>query len=140
MAADGDGATIELINPNTNNSVASSWAASRLHGTPGYLNSSFTVVAEKPGSVIPTNFSISQNYPNPFNSTTVISYDVKEETRVVIKVYDLLGREIKTLTNAHHPSGEYSLIFTANGLASGLYFYSIDMEDFHEVKKMILIK
>ena len=55
---------------------------------------------------------------------------MKEETRVVIKVYDLLGREIETLTNADHHPGVYSLTFTANSLASGLYFYAVEIQDY----------
>jgi hypothetical protein len=130
----------EIMSSNADNSVAAFWASSNLHGTPGYVNSSFTVVAEKPDSVIPTIFSIAQNYPNPFNYTTTIDYNVMEATKVVIKVYDLLGREIETLTNANHQPGIYSLIFTANTLASGLYFYGIEMQDYLEVKKMMFIK
>jgi uncharacterized protein (DUF1501 family) len=88
-------------------------------------------------------FSLSQNYPNPFNPSTEISYTIKRESFVTIKIYDTSGREIQTLVNERKPSGVYKVIFDATGrkkLASGVYFYKLAADDYTDVKKMILVK
>ncbi|MDZ7261704.1 MAG: CotH kinase family protein, partial [candidate division KSB1 bacterium] len=78
-------------------------------------------VPEKNVSAI-TTFALHQNYPNPFNPVTTINYSVATPGWVTIKIYDCLGREIKTLVNANQSIGEHSVIFDATGLASGIYF------------------
>ncbi len=80
------------------------------------------------------------NYPNPFNPTTTINYTLPKDAKVLIKVYDILGREIETLVNDFKTAGKYSVNFNAGNLASGLYFYSITAGNFHQTKKMILTK
>ena len=86
------------------------------------------------------DFFLYQNYPNPFNPSTTMSYVVPKESFVTIKVYDLLGREIKTLINEEEPAGKYSVTFTAGNLSSGIYLYSITAGSFHQTKKMVLLK
>ncbi len=86
------------------------------------------------------NFTLSQNYPNPFNPLTVITYYIPKQTMVTINVTDELGREVKTLVNEIQPKGSYSAEFIGNGLASGIYYYSIEAGDFKQTKKMILVK
>jgi hypothetical protein len=137
---DGDGATLELKNPNVDNSIAGNWSYSRYHGTPGALNSSFSLLATRFGQSAPTGYSLAQNYPNPFNAATIISYSVMEEARVILKIYDVLGREIRTLVDAEHLPGEYEQQFFAGQLASGVYFYIINANNYREVKKMLLLK
>jgi hypothetical protein len=88
-------------------------------------------------------FSLSQNYPNPFNPATEITYSLKRESNVMIKIYDTSGREVQTLVNERKPSGTYKVIFDVTGkkhLASGVYFYKLTADDFSDVKKMILVK
>ncbi|HED37595.1 MAG TPA: T9SS type A sorting domain-containing protein [Ignavibacteria bacterium] len=80
------------------------------------------------------------NYPNPFNPSTNIQYQLKEGGFVSIRVYDYLGREVAVLVNKAQPSGRYSVTFNASDLSSGVYFYKIDTNNFHKVKKMILMK
>ena len=96
-------------------------------------------VDDKPEEVI-NNFSLSQNYPNPFNPTTSIEYQVSSSEKVSLKVYDILGREIKTLVNEVKSPGSYEVTFNASQLASGVYFYRLTAGDFVQTKKMILLR
>lgn len=86
------------------------------------------------------DFSLSQNYPNPFNPTTSIEYQVASSEMVSLKVYDVLGREIKTLINEQKAPGNYSIAFDASNLSSGVYFYILEAGDVRLSKKMMLIK
>ena len=147
--ADGEGKTLELFNPNRDNSVPENWHASLTeHGTPGSQNSVFTSVNEKK-LTIPETFVLKQNYPNPFNPATKIKYGIPsnvngERINVKLTVYDVLGREIITLVNEKQTSGNYEIIFDANsvgvGLPSGIYFYKLTAGTFGAVKKMVLMK
>ena len=93
---------------------------------------------------IPTEISMSQNYPNPFNPKTVISYQLPAASKVIIKVYDMLGNEMETLVNEEQPAGVYELNWDAasasGGLPSGIYFYRIQAGSFVETKKMLYLK
>lgn len=137
---DGGGPTLELKNPNFDNTIAGNWSYSVYYGTPGALNSSFSLLATRPAESQPFRYSLAQNYPNPFNAATTIRYTVMRESRVVLKVYDILGREIRTLVDTEHAPGEYEQQFLAGQLASGIYFYTLVTRDFHKVKKMMLLK
>ena len=90
--------------------------------------------------VIPTEYYLYQNYPNPFNPTTKIQYDIPTDTKVELKIYDILGREIKTLVNEFQMAGRYSVEFDASSLASGVYIYRISAKNFISAKKLILIR
>lgn len=92
------------------------------------------------GNTLLEDFSLSQNYPNPFKPNTKINFSVANLSRVSLKVYDILGREIITLVNEVKPAGQYEVNLNANDLASGVYFYQIKAGDFIQSKKMILIK
>ena len=87
-----------------------------------------------------TDFSLSQNYPNPFNPSTTINFRIPLSSKVTLKVYDILGREVATLVNENKPAGKYSIIFNSNNLASGVYFYNLRAGNFIESKKMMLLK
>jgi subtilisin-like proprotein convertase family protein len=90
---------------------------------------------------VPLNCSITQNYPNPFNSSTSISYSLVKQYDVKIIIYDVLGRELRTLINKRLSAGNYVLSFNANDIASGLYFYTMFLDgNQFESKKMVLIK
>lgn len=89
---------------------------------------------------IPLDFSLEQNYPNPFNPTTNIKFSVVKSSVVSIKVYDQLGREIATLVNEKKSPGTYQYLFNADGLSTGIYFYTLQTEKFSETRKMILLK
>ena len=85
-------------------------------------------------------FYLSQNYPNPFNPTTTISYSIKENGLVQLKVYDILGREVAELVNEKKPSGNYSVGFNAKNLSSGIYFYRLTSGNFSDTKELIIVK
>jgi hypothetical protein len=81
-----------------------------------------------------------QNYPNPFNPKTNIDYSISKNTFVSITVYDITGREVANLLNEFKTPGNYSVTFDGSNLTSGFYFYQIIAGDFHETKKMSLLK
>jgi para-nitrobenzyl esterase len=89
---------------------------------------------------LPHNFRLFQNYPNPFNPGTIIRFEIPEETFVTIKLYDLLGREIKTLINKDEKAGIYSYYFDGSELTTGIYFYKITAGKFSLTKKLLLLK
>ncbi len=88
----------------------------------------------------PYNYSLSQNFPNPFNHSTTIYYSIPELSNVVLKVYDVLGKEIVTLINKEMQTGVYEVEFDATNLPSGIYFYTLRAGVFRNTKKIMLIK
>jgi hypothetical protein len=89
---------------------------------------------------IPAEYALNQNYPNPFNPVTTISYGIPKAEFVTIKIYDILGREIRTLVNKEMNAGYYDIVFDAAKLASGVYFYRIEAGKFTRIKKLMLLK
>ncbi len=86
-------------------------------------------------------FTLFQNYPNPFNPSTRISYSLPNSGYVSLKVYDILGREIETIVNEFQKAGTYAAHFDASNLASGIYFYELQVgNEFVETKKMLLMR
>ncbi len=96
-------------------------------------------VADGPDG-IPTEFALLQNYPNPFNPSTTIRYDVPQRTHVTVKVYDVMGRQIAELVNGEHDPGAYTIVWDAQTVSSGAYFYRITAGDFTSVRKLVLMK
>jgi|GEM_PF-1163612 len=92
------------------------------------------------GSEIVKSYELGQNYPNPFNPTTIITYQIPKDGFVTVKVFDALGREIKTLVNDFKSQGKYSVNFDASSLSSGVYFYQLKAGDYTSIKKMVLLK
>lgn len=91
-------------------------------------------------SQVPYEFHLDQNYPNPFNPVTAINFGVAKDGDVDIAVYDILGREVKTLVHEFKMAGDYEVEFNAASYASGIYFYKIKAGDFVDTKKMVLVK
>ncbi len=91
-------------------------------------------------SSIVKEFNLSQNYPNPFNPTTKINFSIPNSDYVSLRVYDMLGREVKVLVNENLTAGEYQADFNAKGLSSGMYYYSLRAGEYVDVKKMVLVK
>lgn len=89
---------------------------------------------------VPPNFNLHQNYPNPFNPVTRINYEIPEAGFVVLKVFDVLGKEVITLVNSQQEAGNYLIEFNASNLPAGIYFYRINCNGFTDTKKMILVK
>ncbi len=96
-------------------------------------------------SYIPLEYSLSQNYPNPFNPVTQIRYTLPQLANVQLKIYDILGREVKTLVNAEQPAGVYRLEWNGTNnfgsqVSSGVYIYRIIAGKFVQTKKMMFLK
>jgi len=94
---------------------------------------------------MPTEFALKQNYPNPFNPSTQIQYALPSESRVVISIYDLTGRKVRTLVNEVQSAGHRSVMWNATNeigrqVSAGMYIYSIQAGDFIQNRKMVLMK
>ena len=89
---------------------------------------------------IPTEFLLSQNYPNPFNPTTTIKFSIPEASVVTLKIYNILGEEVKTLVDEYREIGNHTTQFDASSLSSGIYLYRMQTSSFVETKKMLLLK
>lgn len=89
---------------------------------------------------MPVEYRLTQNFPNPFNPSTKINYQIPEGGRVTMKVYDVLGVEIATLVNREQDAGYYEIEFNAATIPSGVYFYELQIGDFREIKKMMVIR
>jgi 5-hydroxyisourate hydrolase-like protein (transthyretin family) len=109
----------------------------------------FTVGIKQIGIEVPNEFKLYQNYPNPFNPVTKIKFEIPSNgfpigafgnDRVVLKIYDILGREIQTLVNESLQPGSYEVTFDGSSLSSGIYFYQLKAGDYIETKKMLMIK
>ncbi len=92
------------------------------------------------GTVVPSVYSLGQNFPNPFNPSTVIRYQLPVISNVVIKIYDVMGREVETLVNERLQAGTYETSFDGSGLNSGVYFYRLTADGFSETRRMMLLK
>lgn len=92
------------------------------------------------GNEIPEKFNLYANYPNPFNPVTTIRFDIPEQSFTKLVIYDLLGKEVKTLVNMQLQAGSYTAQLNADDLSSGIYLYRIETGKFADVKKMILVK
>jgi hypothetical protein len=104
-------------------------------GRPGMLVGIEPYINETPSS-----FELKQNYPNPFNPTTNIKFSMPENSFVTLKVFNVLGKEIKTLVEGNQQKGTYNISFDASNLPSGIYFYTLKTNNFVETKKMMLVK
>jgi hypothetical protein len=96
-------------------------------------------------NVFPGKFQLGQNYPNPFNPVTTLHYDLSENSDVKITIYDMLGREVKTLINKTQDAGSMSVIWNATNdygkpVSAGIYLYQIQAGEYISTKKMVLLK
>lgn len=89
---------------------------------------------------LPIKYSLIQNYPNPFNPQTTIKFYLPERTFVILKVFDLLGDEVKSLVNEEKDIGYHEITFDGSGLPSGVYFYTLQTSEFFQTKKMVLLR
>ncbi|HDZ58440.1 MAG TPA: T9SS type A sorting domain-containing protein, partial [Ignavibacteriales bacterium] len=104
-----------------------------------------TVTDVENDSFIPAVFEVSQNYPNPFNPSTIINYSIPQQSYVLIKIYDIVGREVKTLVSEEKSPGYYNVVWNADNnygskVATGIYIYRIIAGNYIQSKKMILLK
>jgi len=89
---------------------------------------------------VPKKFRLSQNYPNPFNPVTFINFDIQEDSKIVLKIYDNTGREVRMLVNEFKLAGYYKVELNGSDLSSGVYFCNLQTDKFSDTKKMILLK
>ena len=153
-----DPALANYYNPNLPGDLLYQWNGfTSLQGVLYYSFSHYKLVPRKNsdfGSVIgvknnqnelPTVFRLGQNYPNPFNPVTTIKYDIPVNSEITLKVYNILGQEVKTLVSGIQNRGRYEVKFDGTNLASGIYFYilkgtSLEGQNYSAVKKMVLVK
>ena len=110
-----------------------------------FLSGMWTVGDNTLGNDLPVEFGLSANYPNPFNPTTTIDYSIATAGDVSIVVYDMMGREVKSLVSDFATPGTYSVVWDATNneglsVAAGMYVYKMISSDFVEVNKMLLVK
>ena len=97
-------------------------------------------VHQESSVVLPLRHSLSQNYPNPFNPTTTIKYDLPIDSRVTLKVFNIIGQEVVTLVNDVQKAGYKSVEWNASNFASGVYFYRLHAGSYTNVKKLLLLR
>ncbi|MDP3682752.1 MAG: T9SS type A sorting domain-containing protein, partial [Ignavibacteria bacterium] len=90
--------------------------------------------------ITPTEYELEQNFPNPFNPATTVTYQLPKSGSVSLKIFDILGNEVKTLVNGQKEMGRYTVQFDASSLASGMYVYQLRVNDYTSTKKMLLLK
>lgn len=99
-----------------------------------------TVSTEDGVADMPVQFELFQNYPNPFNPSTTINFALPQQSDVMIRIYDVMGRQITTLLDENRPAGYHNIVWYAGSAASGTYFYRIQAGEFAYVKKLTLVK
>ena len=139
---DGNGPTLELIDPSQDNALGVNWSASEGHGSPGVINTSLSI---EDLTMVPEGFMVFNNYPNPFNPTTTISYVLSNNAWVNISIYDMLGRRVKTLINRKQSTGFKTVEWNATNdagdfVSSGVYLYVIQSGKLRHSGKMVLLK
>ena len=116
------------------------WISDRL----SWMDSQILLLNSK-SSLRPTDFYLKQNYPNPFNPITTLSYSLPKDQLVNITIYDILGRPIRVLQNSYQVKGFKSIQWDATNdrkepVSAGVYFYTIQVREYRQTKKMILLK
>jgi hypothetical protein len=129
VALSADGNTAIVGGTYDSSGIGAAWVFTR-SGTP---------VREEAANV-PLQFVLEQNYPNPFNPSTKIQFSIVHRQLTIVKVYDVLGREVATLVNAVKEPGTYTVEFDASSLASGVYFYRLQAGTYVETRKLLLLK
>jgi hypothetical protein len=105
------------------------------------FNGSFSYSKEVNANVVsPLTYALEQNYPNPFNPSTTIKYSIPEDGFVKLRVFNMLGEEIISLVNNVQKAGRYEVVFDASSLASGVYLYRLEAQNYSSIKKMLLVK
>ena len=139
--AGGDGETGLLYRINPSTAEATLVGDTEQTNAIGLAVSGATLTALPAGeNSLPQNFALWQNIPNPFNPSTVIRYNLREETEVRLTVYDIHGKKVKTLVNGRQKAGSYAQRFDASHLASGLYFYRLETKAFSKTRRMLLLR
>jgi len=139
VAPNGTGATLALLNPQSDNSQPEQWRASAAYGTPGALNDIYSRVTETL-DLTPQSFELFNNYPNPFNPATTIRFYLPERCQTTLTVYNQLGQRVRELVAGFLTEGMHTTVFTAENAASGVYFCELVTPAFRSMKKFVLLK
>ena len=106
-----------------------------------YSNDAETgTVALDENGITPKGFSLEQNYPNPFNPVTQISYDIPDQSDISLDLYDIRGLKIKSLVSGVKPAGSHTFTLDATDMASGVYFYTLTLDNISQTRKLVLMK
>jgi hypothetical protein len=143
VSPDGTGPTLELKGPDLNNDSAQNWTAHTKNGTPGAQNLVYTPsgLQDKYVSLRSVKHALYQNYPNPFDLYTNISYSITKNGFVRLRVYDISGREILNLVNEYQQKGTYTVKLNAGNLKSGIYFYTLQVNnEFATTRRMVIVR
>ena len=132
-----------LMNIAIEPSIASSFTETEMELD--YVRIYETSILSNQAQTVPNDFNVFQNYPNPFNPVTSLSYDLLEDSYVSVTIYDMLGNVVKNLVNANQSSGYKSVQWNATNnqgqpVSAGVYFYAIQVGEYRQTKKMILLK
>ena len=137
------GASMALLATDADNNIGSNWTVSTTPygdgnnlGTPGEINYDISTTEE---FVYPDRFELFQNYPNPFNSETTISFSLPHGDQVELTIFNIQGREVARLVNTFLEKGTYKLLWHADGLPSGVYFYRLRNKELSLTRKLILL-
>ncbi len=134
----------KILEPNTNY-VLSGFATDGIDTTYASNTLSFSTAdhltpVKKEDTIQPMDFEIKQNFPNPFNPTTSISFSLPKNMHVLLRIFDVLGREVATLENEVKNVGRYTVEWNASSVSSGIYFYKFEAGSYVSVKRMVLLK
>jgi hypothetical protein len=99
-----------------------------------------TKYTEEQNHGVPESYHLAQNFPNPFNPTTRINYSIPTGGIVSLKVFNLVGQEVATVFDGFQPAGNYTVTFDATGLASGVYLYQLQANNFLDTKRFVLLR
>ncbi|HIO36569.1 MAG TPA: T9SS type A sorting domain-containing protein, partial [Candidatus Marinimicrobia bacterium] len=110
-------------------------------GSPEYVSS----MTQEILSQLPEMFTLHQNYPNPFNPTTTIRFEVPIPSQVSLRIYNIMGQEVSTLTQSWFPIGSHSLVWNGKDhrgapVSAGVYIYRLQAQGFQKTRKMVLLK
>jgi len=105
-----------------------------------YILTSDKVTVVEDNATVPTGYSLDQNYPNPFNPSTNISYSLPIAGNIILKMFDITGREVKILESGFKQAGRHTITLNADNFASGVYFYQLNAGSFIATKKFVLMK
>jgi len=142
IAADGKGYSLvpDALNPVGDQNNPAHWRTSfNINGSPGKDDNGSSMV-EEILTIKNGDFELFQNFPNPFNSSTTIYFTIKSENLVELKIFDILGREAKTIINKRMPVGKHTVLFDLSDLNSGIYFYQLKVGEQALSHKLILMK
>jgi hypothetical protein len=106
----------------------------------GHFRISIDLGAGEKDRLTPTEFYLMQNYPNPFNPSTQIEYGLPKAAKVKLEVYNVLGQKVATLVDGLQNAGVYHMVFSAEGLGSGIYYCRLHTNEFEKVQKMLLMR